>query len=76
MSKIELIEKTIQSIQQLPEQQLAQVHDFAEFLLSRIHKSLLSEEVTRLNLSSKSYKFLEDDTDLYTVNDVKEKYGK
>ncbi len=76
MSKIELIEKTIASLQQLPENELKEIHDFAEFLLSRINGQLLTEEVTKLNASSASYKFLEEDTDLYTVNDLKVKYGK
>ena len=76
MSKLELIEKTIDSLKQLPENELKEIHDFAEFLLSRIHGQLLTEEVTKLNTSSASYKFLEEDTDLYTVNDLKVKYGK
>ena len=76
MSKIELIEKTVASLQQLPENELKEIHDFAEFLLSKIHGKLLSEEVTKLNTTSTSYKFLDEDTDLYTVNDLKVKYGK
>jgi hypothetical protein len=76
MSKVELIEKTIRNMQALPEQDLAAVHDFAAFLLSRIEKNILTEEITQANLSSTSYQFLEEDKDLYTVNDLKEKYGK
>lgn len=76
MSKAELIEKTIASLKQLPEHELKEIHDFAEFLLAKIQDRLLTEDVTQLNAASTSYKFLEEDTDLYTVNDLKVKYGK
>jgi hypothetical protein len=76
MSRLELIETTLQSIQKLPENELLEIHDFAEFLLSRLEKKKLSDDVTTINISSGSYKFLEEDSDIYTVNDLKEKYGK
>jgi hypothetical protein len=76
MSRLELIETTLQSIQKLPENELLEIHDFAEFLLSRIEKKRLSDDVSKINVSSASYKFLEDDSDIYTVSDLKEKYGK
>lgn len=75
MSKTELIEKTIASMNQLSENELKEIHDFAEFLLLRIQKKILSEEVTEMNVNSKSFKFLADDKDIYTVNDLKVKYG-
>jgi len=49
----------IDNISRLPEQQLKEINDFAEFLLSRIHQEILSEEVSNTNLASNSYKFLE-----------------
>jgi hypothetical protein len=76
MSRLELIETTLQSIQKLPENELLEIHDFAEFLLSRLEKKNLSNDVSKINISSSSYKFLEEDDDIYTVNDLKEKYGK
>ena len=76
MSRLELIETTLQSIQKLPENELLEIHDFAEFLLSRIEKKRLSDDVSKINVSSSSFKFLEDDSDIYTVSDLKEKYGK
>ncbi len=71
-----MIETTLQSIQKLPENELLEIHDFAEFLLSRLEKKNLSNDVSKINISSSSYKFLEEDDDIYTVNDLKEKYGK
>lgn len=76
MSKTELIEKTLACLSQLPENELKEIHDFAEFLLSKINQRLLTQDVSQLNMNSKSYKFLADDKDIYTVNDLKVKYGK
>lgn len=76
MSKTELIEKTLESLNKLPENELKEIHDFAAFLLSKINQRLLTEEVTQVNINSSSYKFLADDKDLYTINDLKVKYGK
>jgi len=45
------------------------------FFYPGIDKKILSEEVSQFNTSSESYKFLKDDVDLYTVNDLKVKYG-
>ena len=71
MSRLELIETTLQCIQKLPEHELLEIHDFAEFLLSRLEKKNLSNDVSRINISSASYKFLEQDNDVYTAKDLK-----
>jgi hypothetical protein len=76
MSKTVLIKKTIDNISLLPEQQIQEINDFAEFLLSRIQQEVLSKEVSDANITSNSYKFLEEEPDLYTVNDLKVQYGK
>jgi hypothetical protein len=50
------------------------VSDFAEFLLSKIENQILTEGIQKLAANSKSYQFLEDDPDLYSVSDLKERY--
>ena len=76
MSRSELIETTLKSIEKLPENELQEIYDFAIFLLARAEKKRLSSEVSQINISSSSYKLLEEEDDIYTVNDLKEKYGK
>lgn len=76
MNRNELLERTIESIKKLPHDKLKEVSDFAAFVLSRVNDNLLSEEITELNAQSKSFQFLEEEDDLYTVNDAKVKYGK
>lgn len=69
MSKSELIDKTVTSLTILPEAQVREIADFADFLLTKISNKLLTDEVTLLNAHSQSFQFLEADTDIYTVND-------
>jgi hypothetical protein len=76
MSRIELIETTLKSIEKLPENELQEINDFAEFLLSKVDKKQLTKDISQINLASGSYKFLAQDDNIYTVNDLKEKYGK
>ena len=71
MKKAILFQQAIDNISRLPEQQLKEINDFAEFLLSRIQQEILSEEVSNTNLASYSNKFLDQDEYLYTVNDLK-----
>ncbi|UXE68105.1 MAG: DUF2281 domain-containing protein [Chryseotalea sp. WA131a] len=74
MSREALIKKTIQSLDKLPDHRVKEVSDFAEFLLSKIENQILTEGIQKLAANSKSYQFLEDDPDLYSVSDLKERY--
>jgi len=74
MSREALINKTIQSLDKLPDYRVKEVADFAEFLLSKIESQTITHGIQELASQSKSYEFLENEDDLYTVNDLKEKY--
>lgn len=74
MNKQVLIENTIVKIKQLPESKLMQVNDFVEFLLSRAEDKIMLEGIQKLSSASKAFAFLKEEDDLYTVNDLKEKY--
>ena len=74
MSRQELIESTLNKIKQLPDYKIKEVEDFAGYLLSRIDDDMIRKAAQKLSSDSKTFEFLEDDEDLYTVNDVKEKY--
>ncbi len=68
------IKDTIAKIYQLPDGKLSEVEDFVDFLLSRIDDSILTEGIQKLASDSKSFEYLTNEEDLYTVNDLKEKY--
>jgi len=74
MTRQVLIQRTIDNLSKLPDQKLKEVSDFAEFLLSKLEDKLLTEEIQKIAMDSKSFQFLEDEEDLYTEADLKEKY--
>jgi hypothetical protein len=75
MSKKELIEKTIAALQKLPADKVAEVSDFADSILQRNEDKQIVEGIAKLSAQSKSYQFLDEEEDLYTLNDVKEPYN-
>ena len=72
MTRKTLIKKTIDNLSKLPDQKLKEVSDFVEFLLEKTEDTILTEGIKRLANQAKTFKFLEEDDDLYTVNDLKE----
>ncbi len=75
MSKKELIEKTLAALEKLPADKVAEVADFADFILQRNEDRLITENIAQLSTQTNSYKFLEGEEDLYTLNDVKAPYN-
>lgn len=74
MSKQKLIEDTISKINRLSDEKLAEVNDFVDFLLSKMDDRMIQENLQNLSSQSKALKFLDQEEDLYTVNDLKERY--
>ncbi len=88
MSKQEIIDQTVQLLEQLPEEKATEIRDFAAFLLAR--KELMSiltqnlpttepaealhSDVQAAVSHSKAYDFLHDEPDLYSDNDLLERY--
>ena len=74
MNRSILIKETIEKIHQLPDIKIQEINEFAEFLLSRIDDKILLEGMQKLASDSKSFDYLKNEEDLYSVNDLKEKY--
>lgn len=74
MTREALIKKTINNLTKLPDQKLKEVSDFAEFLLNRIENQLITEGIQKLVTDSRAFKFLEEDEELYSIDDLKERY--
>ena len=75
MSKQELIEKTLAALKKLPADKVAEVSDFADFILQRNEDKQITEGIAQLSKQSKSYDFLNEEEDLYTLKDVKAPYN-
>lgn len=68
------IKNTIQKINKLPDEKLPEVEDFVDFLLQKFDDALLTEGIQQLTSESKAFQYLENEEELYTVNDLKERY--
>ena len=75
MSKQELIEKTINALQKLPADKVAEVSEFADLMLQRNRDKEITSAIGQLSSNTKSYQFLDEEEDLYTLNDVKAPYN-
>lgn len=73
MAREKLMEKAIEVLSKLPDQKLIEVSDFTEFLIiSRSEIRKLTEGIQLIFSDSKSFRFLEDEKNLYSVSDLKE----
>jgi hypothetical protein len=74
MTKQALIQKTVETLEKLPEDKVSEIATFAEFLLKTYEDYILRKGVSELNSNSKSFEFLNDEEELYTLDDLKERY--
>jgi hypothetical protein len=75
MTKVAIIEKTIQIINQLPHEKATEIADFADFVIKKYEEQLLLENMQMLVMESNSLQFLKDEEDIYSLNDLKERYN-
>ncbi len=74
MNRQVLIKNTIKKIKQLPDNKIKEINDFTDFLLNKINDNITLEGIRKIVTDSKTCDFIKDEEDLYTVNDLKEKY--
>ncbi|MEX0811247.1 MAG: DUF2281 domain-containing protein [Chitinophagales bacterium] len=74
MTKEALLNNISNTIAKLPDDRIREVNDFADFLLKKYEEEMLQKGITDLISKSKTYDFLKEEEDLYTLNDLKERY--
>jgi hypothetical protein len=74
MHKELLITKTVSFLEKMPENKIEEVLHFVEFLNSKYEESILQLGIEELTSKSGSFEYLEKEEDIYTVNDLKERY--
>ena len=74
MSRAEIIEKTLQALSKLPETKGEEVADFADFMVKKTEEQNLQAGIQHLIENSDAFAFLKDEEDLYTLDDLKEKF--
>jgi len=74
MTKQEVINKTVKVLDQLPIEKIQEVNDFAGFVLKKLEDQTLLHGIQKLVEKGKPYEFLKEEEDIYTVEDLKERY--
>jgi len=69
-----LINKTIKILSKLSNDKIRDVSDFTEYILKKYEKETLQKGIEKLVSDSNAFQFLNDEEDLYTLNDIIEKY--
>ncbi len=75
MTHQEIIERTVQAINQLPNKKAEEISDFADFITKKYEEQLITEGIQQLVIESNSYSFLKEEDDLYTLGDLKVRYN-
>ena len=74
MTKEAIIEKTLKTLNVLPNEKAEEVADFAYFIMKKYEDDSLQEGIQNIIEQSTAFNFLNDDEDLYSIKDIKEKY--
>ena len=75
MTKQAIIERTLKAINQLPDDKAEEISDFADFVSKRYEEQLLISGIKSFVSEGKSFEFLRDEEDIYTIADLKEVYN-
>jgi hypothetical protein len=75
MTRQAIIERTIKAINQLPEDKAEEISDFADFVIKKFEDNRITESIQQLASKSQAFDFLNDEEELYSSNDLKEKYN-
>lgn len=74
MAKEKLIKNTLKTLYKLPDDRIKEVNNFADFVLQKYEEGIIQKGVQQLMSNSRSFEFLEDEEELYSVEDLKEKF--
>lgn len=74
MSHETFIEQTFKSLSKLPNNKVREVSDFTDFIMKKYEQETLQKGIQMLTTHYKSFDFLNDEEELYTLDGLKEKY--
>jgi hypothetical protein len=69
-----LVENTVRKIKKLPATRIQEVNDFVEFILGKNDDALITEGLQQLSSCGRTFDFLRDEPELYSVNDLKVRF--
>lgn len=74
MTREEIIERTVQIINQLPQDKALEISDFAGFIIKKYEEQLLTENIQKIVIDSETFNFLNEEESIYFITDLKERY--
>jgi len=75
MTKQKIIDRTVEIINKLPESKAEEISDFANFVIKRYEDNQLTETLHEMYANSETFRFLNEEADLYTEADIKSTYN-
>jgi len=74
MTKEAIIEKTVKTLNILPNEKAEEIADFADYIMKKYEDDTLTQGIQKLTEHSNVFSFLNDEEALYSVKDIKQKY--
>ena len=74
MTREAIIKKTIKTLHALPPDKIEEVADFADYVSKKHEEQMLKTGIQKLVDQSDAFRFLKDEEDLYSIQDIIEKY--
>ena len=74
MSREELIKITMENINQLSDKRIQEVADYVSVLKSKLDDKIIDSGSKTLVSTTKDYDFINDEEELYQIDDLKESY--
>jgi len=71
MNRQTLINNTIDKLKKLSDSQLQDANDYTEYLLCKIEDEITLEGIKKIVTESKNFDFLNEEEELYKVEDLK-----
>jgi hypothetical protein len=74
VTKQAIIQKTVQALQLLPQDKAQEISDFADFMLKKYEDVTLQQGIQTMQSQSEAFNFLNEEEELYSPTDIKEKF--
>lgn len=75
MTRDSVLEKAIQTIKKLPNDKVQEVSNFISFLLKQYEEEQLTQGIQKISGDSNTFEFLNQEEEIYSLNDLKEVYN-
>ena len=75
MTRQIIIERTLKIINQLPEDKVLEISDFADFIFKRFEEHEITKGVQTMVTESQAFDFLKNEEEIYSLADLKAVYN-